>query len=336
MNRTARLASLLSLASALTGCALAAPEVGDERVGSADQAFELQSSYRVLGFLVEALGIGLNGTALNGAVLDGHRVVHASLLGVKKGAAAVDQVSIDGTELLGRLADGKHIRGKAFEGTRFPAVLEDGTTIPVTLDAVERSNAQADRDVWRVHVSYDTQIGPQPLCGLDADGAPVAAIPLAGRPDTNLGTPGGGGWVHDASTVTFACEGHVLAKCVELGYKPWRQGKVCQPKGGCQTVSLAAHHEACTRMLRADFCGDGASHTVDGVTIGMSDAFGIRVDATAWPFEAEWTAAGARCAARPRVAGLPLPACWASLADPTCGDASHFQSGTLIMTEGLP
>lgn len=248
----------------------------------------------------------------------------------------VVEASMDGSELVGRLADGKHLRGAAFQGVELPGVLEDSSTLPLTIASVVRGSSQADRDVFRVVVTYATQDGPRPLCGVGADGAPIAAIPLLGRPDTTIGQPGGGGWVHDATSVTFACDGHVLAKCVDLGYKPWRQGKVCTKKAGCTTVSLAAHHEACSRMLRADYCGDGLSHTVDGVTIGLHDAFGIRVDAADWPLEAEWTAAGARCAARPRVADLPLPGCWASLADATCGDPARFESGTLLVTEIAP
>ena len=335
MDRIARTASLLTIASALGACTVATTEPG-EPAGEAAQALDFQSSFRVLGFLVEALGIGLNGTAINGAALDGHSVVHASLHGGRKGGVALVEASTSGSELLGRLADGKHLRGEAFVGVELPGVLEDGSTLPLTIAAVVRGTSQADRDVFRVVVTYATQDGPRPLCGVDADGAPITAIPLLGRPDTAIGQPGGGGWVHDAEAVTFACDGHVLAKCVDLGYKPWREGKVCTKKGGCTTVSLAAHHEACSRMLRADFCGDGVSHTVDGVTIGLHDAFGIRVDATEWPVEAEWTADGARCAVRPRVDGLPLPTCWASLADPTCGDASHFTSGTLLVTELPP
>jgi hypothetical protein len=336
MQRTAPLTASLVLASALVGCTAATTEAPDERVGAASEALELQSSFRVLGFLVDALGIGLNGTSMNGAALDGHSVVHAKLVGGKRGAVALAEASLDGSELVGRLADGKHLRGAAFEGVELPGVLEDGSTLPLTLVGVVRTSSQADRDVWRVQVTYPTQDGPRPLCGVGADGQPIAAIPLVGRPDTNIGAPGGGGWVDDPTTVTFSCDGHALAKCVDLGYKPWREGKICTPGAGCRTVSLADHHEACVRMLRADFCGDGTSHTVDGVTIGLHDAFGIRVDGTSWPVEAEWTAAGARCAVHPRVASLALPACWAALQDPSCGDAARFASGTLIMSESAP
>ena len=36
-------------------------------------------------------------------------------------------------------------------------------------------------------------------------------------------------------------------------------------------MSLASYHQACTRMARADYCGDGTSHTQDGTWIEYYD-----------------------------------------------------------------
>ena len=47
------------------------------------------------------------------------------------------------------------------------------------------------------------------------------------------------------------------------------------------------------RMIRADYCGDGTSWTVNGRTIDLYDGLGINVDTSAWTFEAEWTPSGA-------------------------------------------
>ena len=49
---------------------------------------------------------------------------------------------------------------------------------------------------------------------------------------------------------------------MELGYKPWKT------VGG---VSLRDHHQTCTRVLRADYCGNGVSHTQDGTLINIWD-----------------------------------------------------------------
>ncbi|WP_224367229.1 ADYC domain-containing protein [Hyalangium versicolor] len=106
---------------------------------------------------------------------------------------------------------------------------------------------------------------------------------------------------HDAQgRFTLACENGVISKCITWGYKPWatRDG-----------LSLASVHQACTRMARADYCGDGRSHTHDGTTIDMYDRYGMLVRTTQtsvdWDpnrasFEAAWAPDGATCLARTR------------------------------------
>ena len=99
---------------------------------------------------------------------------------------------------------------------------------------------------------------------------------------------------------TFACENGVIAKCARWGYKPWaeRNGQ-----------SLATLHQACTRMARADDCGNGRSHTHEGTIIDMYDALDVIGRATKttseWApdrasFEASWGPDGATCLARTR------------------------------------
>jgi hypothetical protein len=94
---------------------------------------------------------------------------------------------------------------------------------------------------------------------------------------------------------TFACENGAIAKCVDWGYKPWaaKDGR-----------SLEDLHQACTRMARADYCGNGRSHTREDTVIDMYDSLGILKPATedspVWKralasFEASWTPEGASC-----------------------------------------
>jgi hypothetical protein len=127
-----------------------------------------------------------------------------------------------------------------------------------------------------------------------------------------------------ADALTFACRGDALAKCVEEGYRPW---------ASVAGTSLRDHHQACTRMLRADYCGDGIPHTSDGTPIHVLDALGIQ---TAEPgvdyvVEAEWGPDGATClnAANTRLPGVVvdcgLPACGASFAS-----GGLIQSGKVL------
>jgi hypothetical protein len=99
---------------------------------------------------------------------------------------------------------------------------------------------------------------------------------------------------------TFACENGAIAKCATWGYKPWEM------KNG---RSLAELHQACTRMARADYCGNGRSHTREDTPIDMYDELQLltrtREASAAWQperasFEASWSPEGAGCLARTR------------------------------------
>jgi hypothetical protein len=99
---------------------------------------------------------------------------------------------------------------------------------------------------------------------------------------------------------TFACANGVIAKCVGWGYAPW---------GTKEGRSLEALHQACTRMARADYCGDGRSHTREDTRIDMYDALQVLTRTTEssaeWDvkrasFEAAWSGEGATCLSHTR------------------------------------
>jgi hypothetical protein len=276
-----------------------------------------------------------NGTSHNGPGVNGSDVNGASMGAVRLGDHVVEKVALDGTAFVARTADGER-RGLAFVGAEFKAGLSDGSSMALRIDRIEPSQRPGEPDVLLYTVSYPGKRERRFLCGVGADGQPVRAVPLAGRWDERWGVPGGGEKLDDESTFTFACEGFVLAKCVHAGYKPWATS-ACQPEAkGCREVSLEPHHRACVRMFRADYCGDGTSYTRDGPLINFYDGLGIQSDDADWPFEAEWTPSGARCARRKRIAGSAEPPCWARLAQPDCGLPEHFGSGTLLMNEDGP
>ncbi|MFP2924427.1 ADYC domain-containing protein [Pyxidicoccus sp. 3LG] len=103
-----------------------------------------------------------------------------------------------------------------------------------------------------------------------------------------------------AGQFTFACENGVISKCIGWGYKPWGR------KAG---HSLEELHQACTRMARADYCGNGRSHTREDTPIDLYDGLAVltrtREAAAGWEpgrasFEAAWTGEGAWCLSRTR------------------------------------
>jgi hypothetical protein len=110
---------------------------------------------------------------------------------------------------------------------------------------------------------------------------------------------------------------------VRFGYAPWRS---------VNGVSLEQHHQACTRMVRADFCGNGTSYTVDGNWVNIYDSLSVQLDTEAWVPEAEWTAGGATCFTSQTRATTPI-ACGEKLV-PSC--ATSFSNKALLISETPP
>lgn len=286
---------------------------------------------RVVGFNPRLVGHDLNGSSLNGDVLEADPIQTISLVGVVLDGTELEDVQIVGSRLRGTKANGKKVNGKKFIGAMFQATLEGGGALVLQIDDEYRHPNKAMGDVYLYEVSYLADEGWSALCGVDEEGALVPAMALKGWWDLSVGTTTGGDRVDEPETFTLACQGFVLSKCVEAGYKPWVKAKSCTAEG-CTKTTLAEHHQACTRMLRADYCGDGSSYTEDGVMVNYYDGYGLREDVVGWSFEAEWDANGARCVSDVR---LPPPGadCLDWLVEPDCGEAEHFGHGSLIFSE---
>jgi hypothetical protein len=131
----------------------------------------------------------------------------------------------------------------------------------------------------------------RPACPVDDDGRSVA-IPLAATWDER------GDRIESTSQFTFACTTGVIAKCYRWGYRPWVTGY----------GDLAEMHWACTRLARADYCGNGIPHTRNGTIINVWDTLPgpgpIQRHGFLPPlgmvFEAGWNTRGAACVSRSR------------------------------------
>jgi hypothetical protein len=326
MNHTLIAAATISVLSLLASSATA----------DITPALAVSPVFRVMGVPYQLAGRDLNGTALNGKVLDGHNVVGVWFEGTMHNGAILQSVWLDESTFYGTDEQGKHLHGHKFVGSVFTATLDDGEPLELRIDDMAAGTDKWNKDVMRYAVSYETTNGWVPLCGLDDNGNPARAIALDGRWDMRQGVSGGGSHVHDSWAFTFACEGYTIAKCVDMGYKPWQQAKICTKGKGCKHTTLADLHQACTRMLRADYCGDGVSHTQDGTEINAFDVFGVRVDSEAWLAEAEWGPDGARCLVRDRIPAAPAPPCLEALHDDTCGDPTHLSTSSLLISEVAP
>jgi hypothetical protein len=235
-------------------------------------------------------GTYMNGTYLNQGYLNGIQVN-----GVPMDAARLQGVSLQAAELTGLRLERGELRsdaaeGEALVGATVPALLSDGTTLPLVITSFERRGALA---------LYGLALRGESLC---AGGDAGVFVP---------GTWDATGAHHpSATTVTFSCMRGVIAKCLTWGYGPWDVGP--------------AMHQACTRMARADYCGTGFSYTKDGTAIDVADSGGKQLFASdpGFLFEAGWNEHGAVCVSRPRYeargpSGEPiLPSCFRSL--PAC------------------
>lgn len=264
--------------------------------------------------VISTNGRSLNGTTLNGRSLNGRSLNGRSLNGI-----SLNGVSLNGRSLNGVALSGSQLTatGTTLVGATLTGILDDGAALQLRVDSATALPAP-NADVWAYGISYPVGDGTwASVCGPN-----TLAIPLAGVWNYASGVAGGGAWTASTTSFTLGCRGTALAKCVELGYKPWN--------------NLRAQHQACTRMLRADYCGDGTSYTFNGWTLNVFDNLGIQKLAPGYSdytFEAHWGANGALCMSSYRALDLivstDLPACVVQRTSDACTD-NGFGDGSVL------
>jgi hypothetical protein len=178
----------------------------------------------------------------------------------------------------------------SLRGTAIAATAPDGREFRLEIVA-----ATLDGATERVEIHVDGQPACQPG---------MHGVFVAGRWDAQAA------YVDDAGLVTYSCMDGVIAKCVDWGYAPW--------------LTDASVHASCTRMARADYCGNGTPWTLDGTGISIVDRLGISTGSAGsdLTFEAAWGPSGALCVAKSRYAiedgagRTVVPGCFATL--PRC------------------
>ena len=302
-----RLGSVLVIAWLVTACT-----AEEEELGSGEAAVQSQNGAR------------LNGTRLNGTRLNGVRLNGTRLNGVRLDGTRLDGVALDGEALVGSVitafADGVAVPEAQLVGSTWDGVLADGTVLPLRIDSITRGTG-SNADVAMYGFSYETTDGWVSLCDAGDGSPPPLALAVPGTWSYEQGVAGGGAYDPTSTSVTLACRGVAIAKCVELGYKPWK--------------GHASRLAACTRALRADYCGNGTPYTVDGTLINLYDSAGIERDTEAWDLEAAWSPNGAVCIKRTNRAVELLstrPACIAALLD----GCAALRSTAILRTELPP
>ena len=259
-----RILSLLGTAAAMTAMAACDPDLsaGEHIDHIADSGEISARGLENNGFLLN--GFRLNGFRLNGFRLNGSWLGDSEQNNIKLTLAhfhdgpAISAAWLVGSNLHVKTEPGDLLSGAQLGGAELVFdVIEDGVlTQGRRAKIVSVKPMASDPDVWLYDIKVqDENAVWQPIC-VDKNDVATQAILLADLWDPETGdriSP------RPSGAVTIACRGAALAKCVEWGYAPW------QTHDG---VSLADSHQACTRAVRADYCGNGTPHTVNGVHPG--------------------------------------------------------------------
>lgn len=269
------------LAGVLSLCACANPSTPEELPPLSFQRFAMDAEN----------GKNLNGKNLNGTDLSSGDMTNF-LVSVNYNPARwtpyggeMENVWLQGTSFFGQ-KDGHIYRDEDFIGMEFQGNLGGGGTVRVRIRGMSPAPAPND-DLHLYNVDYfDTSTNAWRSACQDDTGQPLQAMPVQGVWNYQQGVTGGGSKVGTPDRFTFACMGGAIAKCALWGYRPW---------GSYNGVALEQYHQACTRLVRADYCGDGVSYTKTGNRIDLYDDLGLQQDTEAWVFEAEWDTQGARC-----------------------------------------
>lgn len=263
-----------------------------------------QSSSTVAQAGVVAQGMTLQGMTLQGMTLQGMTLQGMRLHGATLSGTALIRMRVERGELVAERGS-TTLRGAALAGVELTAVAQrsirggDRATamlsyrIAAVAPEYPRYDPTHTGNTWLYTLEQrDDDTGAwRPACPVDADGD-AAAIPLAAVWDER------GDRHESASQFTFACTTGVIAKCYRWGYRPWLTGY----------GDIADAHWTCTRLARADYCGNGVPHTREATPINLWDELPGRgpiqrhglLPRLGMVFEAGWSTRGAVCLSRAR------------------------------------
>jgi hypothetical protein len=272
-------------------CACDAVELPTDETSTTEQPGMTLQGMTLQGMTLQGMtlqGMTLQGMNLGGATLSGDALEHVR---VERGEVVAERGT---TTLRGTALVGAHLRAQARNLATTPPT---ATSIEYRITAISPEDAQYDPThtgntyLYTLEQLVDDTGAWQPACPADTDGRRVA-IPLAALWDEH------GDRSVSSSLFTFGCTTGVIAKCYRWGYRPWVTGY----------GDLTAMHWTCTRLARADYCGNGVPHTRNGTTINVWDTLpppgpiqrhGL-LTPVGMTFEAGWNTGGAVCMSRAR------------------------------------
>ncbi len=278
-------------------------------------------------------GSQLNGNRFNGNRFNGNRFNGSILNSVVRAGATLSDIQFSSGSLLSAFDPvaqttrvGAQLAGTVFNIGFDP--LNTGTDTPAKIRITSVVQSSLQSDVYFYNVENEVEPNVYEANCLDGANNPTDAIALRKAWDPTTATR-----VEVADGLTWACRGAALAKAVEWGYRPW------------VSSAMEDAHEAAVRMIRADYCGDGVTHTTNGNPIDVSDKWAIQTPDTTWQVEAKWGPNGAVCLNTPRKLQWPrssipcaasLPYCTSNGLSNGTPNTSPSQYGGLLMTQAVP
>jgi len=237
------------------------------------------------------------------------------------------------------------LRGADLQGAKLQAFTSSNVNVPVFLNTIVSATtldqstgpyvSNSSADTWLYKLQYASGMAGTmvDVCGSSSTAANTTpyAIPVSGLYTST------GARQESTTDFTFSCDSGVISKCYRWGYQPWRNG---------DTLTSHNAHWTCTRMARADYCGDGTPHTVNGTIVLPWDALNPQVIAHPnspinpdLKFEAGWSTSGARCVSHWRWASMGAPSCQKLTPPITDTDGTilnRCNPGERVMPDGSP
>src|SRR5512132_1057192 len=231
----------------------------------------------------------LRATALAVALFDVFSLIPSGA----DGSPGVRSVEVVGSAFSITLDDGHLLTQDELVGVVLLVDDDGDVSRPLRIDGVLHDPMDPAGEVMLYALSApDPRTGAwQNICEADADGRRTG-FPLRGSWTAD------GWYLSSEKGFSITCTAGAQGKCVRFGYKPWRT----LPDG----TSLEPYYQACTRLVRADYCGNGEGHTRDGTPIDIFDRVGIEVEekVPGMLFEAAWGPEGAVCIGHVRIPEL--------------------------------
>jgi hypothetical protein len=239
----------------------------------------------------DLLGMQPHGTQFAGMTMQGFQFGGATLNG-----AALSNVHIEKGELVAE-QNQVTLRGTDLGNAHLIAQLHDKSVNPPATVSVEYRIASIAAEsgydptssghtfLYTLEQNVDNTEPWPTACPADLDGN-HAAIPMTAIWDEH------GNRTESSTLFTFGCTAGAVGKCYRWGYRPWLTGY----------GDAVSAHWACTRLARADYCGNGTPHTFEGTEIKVWDNLPSPGPINAHEttpllmlFEAGWSTSGVVC-----------------------------------------